>query len=170
MSRRWASVRSPVDGVAELAAAPFLRRPQPADDLDRSRRRGRDVGAERHEAPLDEQDPPVVELQRGDDDVAGDAALGAVDDAELLVGQVAARRLDGAPLDVVRDRRRTRTSSSGAGGRSMRLVTWALNAWRSSSRRSCQNPRLIISTMAAITRRWKPIQRGESRNRYMGRR
>ena len=29
----------------------------------------------------------------------------------------------------------------------MRLVTWALNALRSSSRRSCQKPRLIISTM-----------------------
>ena len=47
------------------------------------------------------QDPAVLELQRRDDDVAGDAALGAVDDAQLLVGQVGAGRRDGAPLDIV---------------------------------------------------------------------
>ena len=62
MSTRCTSVSSPVGGVAELAPAALLRtdaagrrpRPSPVGA-------GAAVVAERDEAPLDEQDPPVVE-------------------------------------------------------------------------------------------------------------
>ena len=59
------------------------------------------------------------------------------------------------------------TSSIGSGGRSTRVDTCSLKSRRSSSRRSCQNPRLIMAMIAAITSRWNAIHRGRKRKPYL---
>ena len=151
MSRRWTSVSSPVGAIAELAAAALLRRAQAADDVDLARRAPARRSAPSGTKPRStSRIRPSSSEQRRDDEVAGDAALRAVDDDELLVGQVRAGRLDRPPLDagVVGRRSPARRRAAPAAGR-CGCSTVALNAWRSSSRRSCQNPRLIITTMAA---------------------
>ena len=57
--------------VAELAPAPLLGRTQPADDLDVAARRGRRRRCRAGRSPVDEQDPPVAELEGRDDELAG---------------------------------------------------------------------------------------------------
>ena len=93
-------------GVAELTPAALLGGTEPADDLDVAGRRRDAVSVEGDEAPLDEQDPAVVELQRSDDEISGPPALGTVDDDELLVGEVGAAW----PGPTATPRRRGRSS------------------------------------------------------------
>ena len=52
------------------------------------------------------------------------------------------------------------TAANGAAGIASAEVTAALAAWRSWSRRSCQKPRLIISTTSAAITIVSTIQRG----------
>ena len=101
MSSRWASCSSPVLGSLSWPVRRCSDGRSRPDDLDGPGRRGRGRASAGHEAALDEQQPPVVELQRRDDDRAADAVLRAVDDEELLGRQVGAARRDRAPLDAV---------------------------------------------------------------------
>jgi hypothetical protein len=80
----------PRGGVGQRAGSAHLRPSQAPLDGDLARGCRRRFLVERDEAAGDEQDPSVVELQRGDDVVAGAAALRPVDDVHLLVAEIAA--------------------------------------------------------------------------------
>ena len=93
-----------VGRIGELAEGPVLRRTDAPDDGDRAGRHGRDVARQGEKAPVDDQDPAVVEPERYRHIAAGPPALGAIHDEEDLVGEVHPGGRDRAPLDLVEHR------------------------------------------------------------------
>ena len=150
MSRRWASVSSPVARVADLAAPALLRRAQASDDLDRCR------PAARSATVPNGTKPRSTRRIRPSSSSSGVTTMSPARPPWLRLTTTIASSGRYSPVATTGRHSRSSTSAvgrdvvSGIGGWSMRASTVALKAWRSSSRRSCQNPRLTISTTAPI--------------------
>ena len=158
----------PIGRVGQLTELALLRRTEPSGHLDLDGRDRRDLVDQGHESSVDEEQTSVVEPDRHDRVDTGATVLRAVDDQHALVGEVAARGGDRPPRDVVGIGAGRQQLVDRHGFGVVPLLDERVElAWRSSSRRSCQKPRLIMATIAATTRRWKAIHLGRSRNRYM---